>query len=84
VKRNEPDNSPAAPGDPGGNVSWRRKEVGNVRMLDERIPIDAVNYPGELDTALEVAVLTARTSTASSSAASLTEPASLARTRRRA
>ena len=58
MKRNVSDDPPSALRDPRGNEPWRIKEVADVRLQDQGIPIDVVNNVGERDTAFEVAALT--------------------------
>jgi hypothetical protein len=58
VQRNVSDNPPTAIGDPGDDEPSRDKEVGDVRLQDKRVPIDVVNHPDELNTALQVDVVT--------------------------
>ena len=58
MQRNVTDDPPAEPGNPCNDKPPRRQEGGNVGVQHERIPIDVVNHSGELDTPLEITVLT--------------------------
>ena len=58
MKRNVSDDPPSVLRDPGGNEPWRTKEVADIRLQDQRIPIDVVNDASERDTVFEVAALT--------------------------